>query len=95
MFRLETWVVTPHIRYMLGGFHHRVARRLLGYFQGRQEDEAWEYPPLGDVMRLAWLEEIETYVSRRQNTVAQYIDTHPIWDLFLEAESRTGSQVPK
>ena len=32
LFVLETWVVTPHIRRILGGFHHKVAQRLSGHF---------------------------------------------------------------
>ena len=41
------------------------------------------------------LEEIETYISRRQNKVMQYIVTQPIIDLFLEAERSPGSRLPK
>ena len=28
LFSTETWFVTPCIRWMLGGFHHRVTRRI-------------------------------------------------------------------
>ena len=28
LFSTETWVVTPHIGWLLGGFHHRVTRRI-------------------------------------------------------------------
>ena len=41
----------------------------------------------------AGLQEMETYVSRRQNTVAQYIATMPIMDLCLTAEQRPGPRV--
>ena len=38
------------------------------------------YPSLGGggLMRVTGIEEIETYISMRQNTVAQYIATCPI-----------------
>ena len=39
-------------------------------------------------MTEAGLQEVETYVSCRQNTVAQYIATRPIMDLFLVAKRR-------
>ena len=41
------------------------------------------------------LEEIETYISRRQNTVSQYIGTRPIFDLFLEVLQWMGKRVTR
>ena len=41
----------------------------------------------------AGLQEVETYVSRCQNIVAQCIATRPIMDLCLAAERRPGSRV--
>ena len=41
----------------------------------------WDYPPLEEAMRAAGLEEMETYISRCQNKVSQYISTWPIIDL--------------
>ena len=44
-------------------------------------------------MAEAELKEVDNYVSRRQNTVAQFIATMPITDLCLETEQRPGSRV--
>ena len=55
----------------------------------------WVYPPLDDAMAEVELQEVETYVSRRQNTVAQFIATRPIMDLCLAAERRPGPRVSK
>ena len=41
-------------------------------------------------MAEAGLQEVETYVSRRQNTVVQYIVTRPIMDLCLAKNRRPG-----
>ena len=46
----------------------------------------WAYPPVEDLMLEAGLQEVETYVSRRQNTVAQFIVTRLIMDLCLAAD---------
>ena len=46
-------------------------------------------------MAEAVLQEVETYISRLQNTVAQFIKIRPIMDLCLLAERRMGSRVPK
>ena len=40
-------------------------------------------------------EEVDNYVSRCQNKVAQFIATRPIMELCLAAERRQGSQVAK
>ena len=53
------------------------------------------YPTLAESMAEARLQEGDTYVSRRQNTVAQFIVTRPIMDLCLAAERRPGSRVAK
>ena len=41
------------------------------------------------------LQEVETYVSRRQNTFTQFIATIPIMDLCLVAARSPGSRVSK
>ena len=48
-----------------------------------------------DVMAEAGFQEVETYVSCRQNMFAQFIATSPIIDLFLVVERRTVSRVAK
>ena len=44
-------------------------------------------------MAEAGMKEVETYVSFRQNTMAQYIATRPIMDLCLVANRRPGPRV--
>ena len=46
-------------------------------------------------MREAGQEEVEEYITRRQNTVAQYIVTRPIMDLCEEALWRPGTLIYK
>ena len=55
----------------------------------------WIYPPLEDAMAEAGLQEVETYISRRQNTATQFIATSPIMDLFLAAERIPGPRIFK
>ena len=85
----------PYIGSVLGGFHHRVASRLTGRQPWQGRDRVWVYLPLDDVMAEVELQEVETYVSRRQNTVAQFIASRPIMDLCLAAERRPGPRVSK
>ena len=89
----ETWVISPCIGRNLGGFHHRVDRRLTGRKPRKGQEEGWVYPQLEDTMTEAGLKGVETYVSRQQNTVAQYIATRPIMDLCLAAKRRPGPRV--
>ena len=95
LFGSKMWVVTPHIKCMLGGFHHRVVRRTPGNMPRIRTEGTWDYPPLGDTMREADIEEIETYISSQKNTVAQYIANCPILDLCMDTGMRTGSWIPK
>ena len=77
----ETWVLIPRMDRVLGGFHHRVARRLTGWQPWKGRGGGWVYPPLEDVMDEVGLQEVDTYISLRQNTMAQYIANIPIIDL--------------
>ena len=43
LFGTETWVVTPHMGRVLGGFQDHVARRLTGRLPQRETDVNWEY----------------------------------------------------
>ena len=84
----EIWVMNPQIGRVLGGLHHRVAHRMTGRKHRQGRDGVWIYPPPEDAMAEEGLQEVETYVSSRQNTVAQLIATRPIIDLCIAAEQR-------
>ena len=61
--------------------------------QRRRDDGIWKYLPLEEAIKEVGLEEIEMYISRRQNTVALYIATRHIFDMCLEAARCKGSWV--
>ena len=48
------------------------------------------YPPIGAAMTTVGMDDIGVYITRRQNTVAQYIATLPIMDLYLAVDRKTG-----
>ena len=95
LYRSETWMTTPHIGRVLGGFHHKVARKMMGRQPWKGRNSVWTYPPKEDAMAEAGLQEVETYISRLQNTVTQFIVTRPIMDLCLAAERIPGTQVSR
>ena len=51
------------------------------------------YPSLAKAMAEEGLQEVDTYISLRQNTVAQFIATRPIMELCMATERRLGSRV--
>ena len=53
----------------------------------------WEYPSLAVVMLAAVMEEVDTYILLRQNTIAQYIVTCSVLELCLEVERSPGAWV--
>ena len=79
---------------ILGIFHHRVAIKSFGMQPWIWMDGIWAYTPLEGALQTVGLETMETYISRFQNTAAQYIVTQPILDLCLEAEQRSCSRFP-
>ena len=89
----DTWVLTLRMQKVLGVFQRRVDRRLTVRQPQKGGDGGWVYPPLEDAMAEAGLREVETYVSCRQNTVAQYISTGPIIDLYMAVKRRPGPRV--
>ena len=89
----DTWVLTPHMQRVLGGFHHRVARRMTRQQPQKVRDGGLVYLPMEDETSEAGLQEVETYVSHHQDTVSQYIATRPIMDLCLVVKWRPGPRV--
>ena len=75
LFVAETWVLTPRIERALESFMHGAARRITGNQPRRGGGGKWYYPPLREAMKEAGFEEIRKAITRRQNTVAQYIVT--------------------
>ena len=95
LFGAETWVLTTRMEKSLEIFQSRVARRITGRQLQRKKDGIWEYPSLAGALMEAGLVGIRTYITRRQNTVAQYIVTRPIVDLWKRATRRTGARVSR
>ena len=62
LFSAETWVMCPSIWRNLGGFHHKVARRLAGIMPRRDTTGRWVYPFMDVAMTEVDLEEVDTYV---------------------------------
>ena len=81
LFGCETWVITSQVLEVLGGFHHRVARRLSGkhpYVLDESSEEAGLYS-------------VKHYMGVRQNTLAANVATRPIQELCRESEWMPGS----
>ena len=93
LFGAETWVLTPTIERDLENFHHRAVRRITGRQPQRRGDGKWTYPSLKEAIREAGFEGIWKAITRRQNTVEQYIATRPILDLCERDTQRLGARV--
>ena len=75
LFGGDMWVVIPKMERALNIFQQRVTRRLTRRQPRRRGGGSWDYPLLAEAMAEAGFGEIRTYVTRRQNAVAQYIAT--------------------
>ena len=94
-FGAETWVLTQRMEKALDIFQSRVARGVTGNHLWRKKDGRWDYPPVTEALEEAGLEGIRKSITRRQNTVAQYIATRPILDLCKRATRRQGARVSR
>ena len=92
---MEIWVLTQRIEKALDSFQSRVARRHIRKQPRQQTDGIWDYPPLAEALEEAGLEGIRKLLTRRQNTVAQYIATQLIMDLCERAARRPGARVSR
>ena len=75
LFGEETWILTPRMERALDSFQLRVARGITRKQPRRRGGGIWEYPLLVEAMGDAGFEGIRKLVTRRQNTVTQYIAT--------------------
>ena len=91
LFGSEMWVLTPRILRAIGSLHNWVARWISGRMPQRLRNRGWGYPPIEEALENAGLETIGIYITRRQNTVAQYIATRPIFDIAVTEERSNGS----
>ena len=81
LFGAESWVLTKKMESALDAFQGRVARRLIERQPRRGRDGKWFYPSLAGALKEAGVVRARTSVLRRQNTVAQFIATRPIFGL--------------
>ena len=95
LFGAETWFITQRMEKALGSFWSRVARRLTGKQPRRKKDGSWDYLPLTEAMGGAGIEGIRKSITRRQNTVSQYIASRLILDLCEKATWRPGAMVSR
>ena len=86
LFGSETWVTTPCVIRTLGGFQYRVDHQITGKQTCNIPYSGWKYPPMRELMRESRMEEVSEYITQRQNTVVQYIETHTVMDICEEAE---------
>ena len=85
--------MTPRIGRILGVFHHRAALYLAVMNPQQDKIGQGQYPPLEATMAAAGLEEMDTYIVHRQNTIYQYILTCSILELCLAEDWRLGTRV--
>ena len=95
IYGLYMWVMPPHIGNKIGGLHHQVVQRLMRWQPKRRLDGAWDYPPLAEAMAEAGIQEVDTYVARRQKTYTQFISARTIMDMYLVAVWSPGARVLK
>ena len=91
IFRAETWVVIPRMGNSMGGVQTQVERRLTVLLLRRTPYGSWRYTSAAAARDEAVFLNMEEYISRRYNTVAQYIATRSLLDLCEGSERDPGA----
>ena len=86
----ETWVVTPCMGQVLGGFQEKVARQLAGRIPWCRSTVWWKYTSADAAREEVGFKPMENYIRKMKNTATQYIDTRPIMYLGEETDSNQG-----
>ena len=77
---------------LLSGFHNRCARRIAGLHPRLdRRTNTWVIGDMEVVYELTSLKPIEHYLEKRQNKIAEYVATRPIYDLCRRSSRRRGS----
>ena len=87
----ETWVMIHRIGWTLGGFHHKANHCLAVCNCNMVQTSSWSGPPFKAEMEAAGLGEVEACIFCHHNTIYQYIPTHLMLELCLEAERHLGA----
>ena len=74
----ESRVISKSKLKQLCSFHHRVARYITGRHIRRRPDGTYEYPPTAEVLEMAGLYPLQTYITKRKQTIWQAVRTRPI-----------------
>ena len=93
LFGTETWVVTPCMGRVLGGFLDQVTRSLTGWLPRQKPYRKLEYTSAATARAEVKFQTMQEYVWRGQNTFLQYIATQSLMDLCEGTERSPGSQV--
>ena len=88
LYGCESWVLTDQVWKTLESFHNRAARRIARKMAYKVGD-AWVYPDIDGAREDAGLYTIHHYVDKRQNRVATWVATRPIWPYCIATDGDT------
>ncbi len=88
----ETWCLSPALLARLEGFHIKAAYRMACENRpGKDPHGVWSYPASKDVLEEYRLFQMEEYILRRRNLIAEYMATRPLLSTCREGEPLRGT----
>ena len=87
----EIWVVTDAMTTVLGGFNHRISRRIVDMTKRRVGGRYWEWALVDAEMEAIGIWPMRECMWRRQATITEYILGRPVYNLCTGADSMEGS----
>ena len=91
LYRRKIWVVMDTMMTVIEGFHHRIARRIVGMTARKSNGGEWEWASVGAALETTGICPIRDYTRICQATISEYVVGRPIYKFFTSAEKMEGS----
>ena len=85
LFGAETWVLSAPMAKKLEGVHVGFLRQVT-----RLKDGSWQKVALDKVLREGGTQPLQTYIGRRQATVAEWVALRPIFEVCAKETGYEG-----
>ena len=82
----EIWVVKESIMTVLYGFHHKVARRIMGMTARRGNSMEWEWASVDAALEVTGIWTIREYVRMRKAKITEYVAGRKFYELCTGTE---------
>jgi len=79
----ESWTLTENQWSLIAAFHNQCARSITRRWARQNEDGTWHWPSISETLRIAGLDPIHQYVTKRRATIFPFIEDRAVYEKCL------------